>query len=1197
MYVRRLLLQGFKTFAGKTSLEFQRGVTAVVGPNGSGKSNLADALRWVLGEQSYSTLRGRRTEDVIFSGSSSRAPLGMAEVSLLLDNEDGYFPVDFPELEITRRAYRSGVNEYLINRRRVRLQDVEQVLGGLTSSYVVIHQGLVDEALSLRPRERRVLLEEAAEVRRYHERREKAQERLVQTAANITRVSDLRHELLPRLRQLERQSQQARQRSELQAALHQALRAWYRRQWAEGSAALEQALAAEREAQGRLARSRDALEEANLRVAGLRQSLQESRRWQEEQRQKELELQRREAALRQEAAQVEGERRALERYCRELSPELERWQREAAQQQERGRATGESLAALQARAGAFQVETQQREEAFRQAEAVRQSIQNRRQEIQQALRAVAAHIQEAEQRLSFLATRREALEVEEAERGGLLAELRAHEQRNREQAEQAAARLKALDDAAGELLRRGEALRAEVAQAQEAHRRTIAGLEGARVRLAESRARLEALARSGAQLDGTSFLQEWARREGRPALLSALAQLSIPPGLEPAVEVTLGPQSAALLSADWAQATEALDRLTAAGGGRATLLVQEALRPPPRPEIPPGASLLLDHLSYPPEAGPALACLLGRVLLAADRQEARRLADNLPPGWTVVTPQGEALAAEGVLRGGRVPQGHGDLALERERQGLVHAVAAAEESCRQAEQAQQDAQQRRATLEQSLGTYNRQREELRIGREGQDRLIQEVAREGARIAAEIARHEQRLATLGEEQGQIAAESAALQSRLEELRRDQESLQEQGRQLALDEQAAGEEYNRARDLWQESRTAWAVAQKELENQQMLEELGRRNAERLQQQIAAGTQRLQEALAQVARWEERSAALAEEIAQVGAEQAALLEAAAPSAVSLNELARWEEEASRRRQIVLDDEAAAARAAMEEQRQQDRLRDVLRRGLADLGPEADAYGPAGEAFLNALLEDPPEWARAPLDTSLPGEEWERRIAHLREEVRRVGPVNPLAEEEYQEARERYEFLGQQLADLTAASHSLQQVIAELDRAMEERFQETFEAINREFQGYFARLFGGGTASLRLVRLEEDDSGLAGMGVEIVARAPGKRAHSLALLSGGERALTSAALLFAILKVNPRPFCLLDEVDAMLDEANVGRFRECLEELAARTQFIVITHNRGTVQAAHTLYGVTMADDGTSRVLSLRLEEAGAEPPPSAA
>ena len=281
------------------------------------------------------------------------------------------------------------------------------------------------------------------------------------------------------------------------------------------------------------------------------------------------------------------------------------------------------------------------------------------------------------------------------------------------------------------------------------------------------------------------------------------------------------------------------------------------------------------------------------------------------------------------------------------------------------------------------------------------------------------------------------------------------------------------------------------------------------------------------------------------------------------------------------------AAARAALAVQRWREARRELLQRALGEIGPEASAYGPAGEALLNALLTDPPEWTRLPLDPNLTREELERRVAHLREEVRRIGPVNPLAEEEYRQTRERYDFLGQQLQDLHDAARSLEQVIVELDRAMEQRFHETFEAVQREFQAYFTRLFGGGSAALRLVRLEEEDGGLSGLGVEILARPPGKRVHSLALLSGGERALTSAALLFAILKVNPRPFCLLDEVDAMLDEANVGRFRECLQELASRTQFIVITHNRGTIEAADLLYGVSMADDGTSRVLSLRLED----------
>jgi len=1189
MHVRRLQLQGFKTFAGKTTFEFKRGITAIVGPNGSGKSNLADALRWVLGEQSYSTLRSRRTEDVIFSGSSSRAPLGMAEVSLLLDNEDHYFDVDFPELEIARRAYRSGTNEYLINRRRVRLMDVQEVLGGLTSSYVVIHQGLVDEALSLRPHERRVLLEEAAEVHHYHERRNKAEDRLKKTAVNMTRVSDLSNELAPRLRVLERQSRQARQRAELNGELHQALRAWYRLLWEEAAGTLECSRQQESSAQAKLTATRSALEQANREVAVRREALQEVQRRQEEHRQQETALRQRETALRQELAQVEGERRALERYCEELTSEIGRWRQELNRHAERQQVTLEAHQDLESRTGQAQDEMQHREVALREAETALHRVQEERQGAQQHLRILTTQAQEAERRLEAGIARQEALVREESERQDLFSELRS-------QREQVEAERQAVTGQLAEqtldwelLLARVEQLRGEVAQAQETHRCKIAALEQARVRLAEDRARLESLSRNGALGDGASFLQEWSRSEARPALRAALDDLVIPSGLEAAVEAALGTHAAALLAADWKEAVWALDALVGAGAGRATLLPQEILRPPERPpELDPDSEgLLLDHLKGL-EADPSvLWSLLGRVLLAADREAARRVAARLAPGWTVVTRQGEALTAEGILRGGVRPAGRGTLALERERQALVRAVAEAEHACLEAETAQTDARQQRADLEQTLADLHGQREEMRLLREGLLRRGEELDRELARIEGDAGRHQQRLEALQAERNQLEAERLAQQEQQLQVQGEEGPLQKRLTALEETEQEAQAAYTRARDRWQEARTLWAVVQKERENQHALDEMAARNAQRLEEQIAEGEQRLQAAREQMASWEARATALQPDIVQVADEVAALLQAVEPASLPLDELAHWEEEAAQRRQEVLEADGAAARANVDVQRQEDRLREVLRRGLADLGPQADAYGQAGEAFIEALLEEPPEWSRAPLDTTRPAEDWERRIAQLHEEIRRIGPVNPLAEEEYRETQDRYDFLQQQLQDLADASRSLEQVIAELDQAMQERFEETFAAINAEFQGYFARLFGGGSASLRLVQLTDEEEGLASMGVEIMARPPGKRAHSLALLSGGERALTSAALLFAILKVNPRPFCLLDEVDAMLDEANIGRFRECLEELATETQFIVITHNRGTVQAANTLYGVSMTEDGSSRMLSMRLEE----------
>ncbi len=1171
MYVRQLHLQGFKTFATRTSFSFGRGITAIVGPNGSGKSNLADALRWVLGEQSYSTLRSRRTEDVIFSGSPSRPPAGMAEVTLVLDNEDGALPIDFPEVEITRRAYRSGANEYFLNRRRVRLQDIEEVLGGLSASYVVIHQGLVDEALSLRPRERRLLLEEAAEVRRYHERRQKALERLRETAANMTRLSDLRNELLPRLRALERQSQQVRQRAGLEASLQEALRTWYRLLWEEVSSALRQAEREEEEARNRLELLRASAEEVIRQIASLRQAVQESRQKEEERRRKEGEIRRRIGTLRERLARALGESQALERHREELRAEVARYRRELALQEERRAFLAQAGKALKERVLQAQAGLQRQQEHYRQAETDLRSVQ-------QNLQA----LQEQERRLEQLRAREEVLAREEAERRRLLEELAEQKRRLEEERARAMEEQARREEVWTSLCARRKALQAEVESRQEDLRKQDEAQESARLRLADLRARLETLEED----DATSFLEEWARRQGRPAFSTLLDRLTVPRGLRKALAAALGVHLLPLLFSTWEEAREALRALEGAKTGSATFLPRDELRPPPSalsgsPALG-SEGLLLDHLTCPREDRPALACLLGRVLLARDLEAARRIARGIPAGWLVVTREGEAVTAEGVLSGGKLWED----ALERreERRRLARATAEVEVQVVEGERKRTETRERLAAAQAALTALATEMEEKRLAREEGARHLLDLDLSLERLEEEIGRQSLRLEELSGERGRLEEEMQA--SAPGEANR-RLVLQEELEQARVREEQAREEFLRARRSLEEARLVWAVARKEEENQRALEEMVQQGVRGLQRQVEKGEKRLEEIgrrleaqAAQIASWEAELAGLEQEIA-------ALEEVSAPP--SLRELEEKEAEEARLREEILAWETAASRAALAVQRWRDARRELLQRALAEIGPEASAYGPAGEALLNALLSSPPEWTRLPLDPNLTREEVERRVAHLREEVRRIGPVNPLAEEEYRETQERYDFLGQQLQDLHDAARSLEQVVAELDRAMEQRFHETFEAVQREFQAYFTRLFGGGSAALRLVRLEEEDGGLSGLGVEITARPPGKRAHSLALLSGGERALTSAALLFAILKVNPRPFCLLDEVDAMLDEANVGRFRECLLELASRTQFILITHNRGTIEAADLLYGVSMADDGTSRVLSLRLEEQG--------
>ncbi len=1188
MRVRYLSLQGFKTFASRTVFRFEEGITAIVGPNGSGKSNLADALRWVLGEQSYSALRSRRTEDVIFSGSSNRAPMGMAEVSLLLDNSDGYLPVDFTEVEITRRAYRSGVNEYFLNRRRVRLQDIAEILGGLTSSYVVIHQGLVDEALSLRPRERRLLLEEAAEVRRYHERRQKAEQQLSQTEASMVRIADLRNELLPRLHVLERQSRQARERAQLEAALQQALRAWYRLQWEEASRALAAASREEEAARAALKAARARYAERVQGLEGLRAAAQEFLRQQEERRQREAALRQQETELARLQAQVDGERRALERQLHELVAERTRQRQEAAAHEARRSQIRAAKEELDRRLEELRRAIEEHEAAFRAAQEKLASCETALQDLEQRSRALALRRAEAMRRIEFAAARLQALAQEEAERERFLGEIEA---RGAEaQAEEARlleeqARLQAQ---AERLERERAAQTARLLRARREAQEATSALAEARARQEEARLQLEALTRIASPTDGRPFLEAWCRERGLAPFVSLFARLQVAPELERALEAALGPEMAPLVSPSLRDGLAALEALRENQAGRVWLVPEAAVQPPEHASPPVSLPRLVDHLLFPEEDRPAWTALLGRVLLAPDLQVAWESARALLPGWRVVTRAGEMVTPEGAVAGGRYPSRPSAWTLERERRHWQEKLRAAQQQLEEARGQLAEAEARVAEGEEALSTLERDARGVSRQLEEVTARADALARARSRQEEEAGRHRTRLEALRAEQAQREAERLEAEGGLVSLQAEELALDEERSRQARLVQEARDELRRAEAQLQELRTAWAVACKEQESLRALEEMAQRDAERLAQRLAAGEALREQILARLGTLEARAEGIQQELGRLSAALGEVVWAPLPQAVDPAELARREAEVSQLRHALLQAEAAAQRAEMEVRLQRDRLREVLRRGLAEVGPEASAYGPAGEALLNALLDDPPEWARAPLPEGVTAEELERRVALLREEVRRTGPVNPLAEEEYRQTRERYDFLGQQLQDLQDAARSLRQLIAELDRAMEERFQETFAAINREFQAYFSRLFGGGTANLRLVRLEEEDGGgLANLGVEIVARPPGKRAHTLSLLSGGERALTSAALLFAILKVNPRPFCLLDEVDAMLDEANVGRFRECLEELATQTQFIVITHNRGTIEAAHTLYGVSLAEDGTSKVLSLRLEE----------
>lgn len=1190
MYLKRLVIQGFKTFATRTVLEFRPGITAVVGPNGSGKSNLADAVRWVLGEQSLATLRCKRSEELIYAGGGRRAPAGLAEVSLTIDNSDRLLPLDFDEVTITRRATRAGESEYFINRARVRLRDLLAATEPLGGSYTIINQGLVDAALTLRPEERRRLFEDAAEIGGFEARKAEAVRRLRETEANLSRLGDLLAELEPRLRSLKRQAAQARQYRELAAELHQLQVRFYGQQWQAARALSARTSAELARTEHELAAARAAQADIAAELNALRATLRAQREALGALHQQSGELHRRaEAAQRELAVGAERvaalARRAEDRERQRNDLALRR-QQAANQQAEAEAELARAEAALRDRQQALAAA----EAALARDEAARRELAAALRQAQdaalQAARAVAGQRSLGEQ-LQAQAGRlaREAAELADAlaqaaaRQATAQAELeQAHAQREQATADHQAAA--AAEHAARTAL---EELHSAYARADEQHataRRALADLEARH----ES---LERLARSYAgTFAGVRAAMQWAERSGRPGFALVQSLIRPPAELETAVEVALGARLQQIVVERWEDAEQAIAELKRSGAGRATFLPLDTLvsrdhgaPSPGGPDNPAVLGVAADLVDYDPRYAAVVRQLLGRVLIVRDLATARAELRRLGGGWSIVTLGGEQVSSGGALTGGAQTKEHGTLRRERELRELPARVAAARDELAQAA-AQRSALESRIEahaarlreLEGQTRAAQRQLEAARADRDAAGRRLAQAEQEhqwAARRQADLAAASASLAAQREEAATslVAAEAAAhtAERRLAELHARQEAAAEADR--AAQEQLAG------------LRAAVGAAEGQLRAARQLQAAHRQSLTLIAHQQAE----LDQAAAGL---EAEHAALSAEHERLAADHAALLAAIDglraqidPAEAGLHaeeaRLSALEQRESAATATLLACESAHGRAALEAQRATDRQEALVERAAAD---GVDVLTASAAPPVDGSPDEPTA-LNAAIDT-------------LKTRILRLGAVNPLALEEYEETAERQRFLSSQLDDLREAGATLLELIGELDQAMNSRFTATFNAVAVEFERSFSELFGGGSAKLVLTSPPGDngetpaDSGARAQGIEIIVRPPGKKQQNISLLSGGERALTAAALLFAILSVNPSPFCILDETDAALDESNVGRFGDALRRLTAQTQFILITHNRGTIEVADTLYGVSMSDDGSSKTISLRVE-----------
>lgn len=1191
--LKSLELQGYKTFASRTLFEFAERVTAIVGPNGSGKSNIADAVRWVLGETSLSLLRARRTEDMIFSGSEQRPRAGMAAVTITFDNSEGWLPIDFTEVTISRRAFRDGRNEYYLNGQRVRRRDVQELLaaaGLAEQSYTIIGQGLVDAALSLKAAERRTLFEEAAGIQLYRARREEALRRLETTRRNLERVQDILAELEPRLRSLERQAQRARDYEQVRADLQRLLREWYGYQWYRAQEELIEARQAWQQQESALIAARERDAELETRTTALQDRIRTWREALNVAHRDLADLHRRRERVYRDLAVADERRRALEEQQAQTRTELARQEAEVQLLEER-------LAAAEARVSQC---TTEREEAARELEQAQAALRERR----QAHAEVERTLDDLRRRLGALRGKQEHLHA----RLTALTQQQEHQQRELEsarqalaQAEETARRARRTLNERQQTLEAARKAEAQAAAALEEARAALRERESAARAAEESHTRLQGeLARLQARLDvlhqaeqalegyasGARTLLQAVREGHLPGGQALGSALQVPPELETAIAAALGALVDGVVLPDKPAVEQALTLLER-HPGRAALVPQDS-QPLPSTPTPPADPDCLGLASRLVETEPALRPLverlLGQVLVVRDRRAAARLHSQAPD-MRLVTLAGEVFEPHGVVLVGQGSAG-GVIRRARERRELQTRIASLTQRLTAARQtlesARHDLQTQRAVLEQAEQAQEQARTLTSQAQQAYQQAAAALEHARQQVAwhqEQIARHEQTLADVAQ---QAAHLSTARQNAAQSLTEIQEAIREARHRLAT---LPLEEFQTAVGHWE---TRLAVADQALRDAQARLEEVRQAAQTAKKRLTALQTRLeaqQQALAQheqhKAELHRQENTLAEQIAALEARIRPQEESLAADEAALQAL---QQEAAQVREHLHRVERQHAQVQLIFARRQEALETLRERIEDDFGLVAFEYADSVEGPTPLPLEGVVE--HLPRVTHI-SPDLEAMLKRKRAQLRRMGAINPEAQQEYEEVRQRHAFLTSQMADLREAEADIRDVIAELDALMEREFRRTFEAVAHEFREIFTRLFGGGSA--RLVLTEPED--LTNSGIDIEARLPGRRTQGLALLSGGERSLTAAALVFALLRVSPTPFCILDEVDAMLDEANVARFRELLEELSQHTQFVVITHNRNTVQAADVIYGITMGRDSASQVISLRLDEVSDE------
>ena len=1181
MYLKNIEVYGFKSFAQKINFEFHNGITGIVGPNGSGKSNVGDAVRWVLGEQSAKQLRGGNMQDVIFSGTENRKPLSYASVSITLENSDHKLPVDYQEVTVTRRLYRSGESEYLMNGSHCRLKDIQELFydtGIGKEGYSIIGQGQIDKILSGKPEERRELFDEAAGIVKFKRRKNTTLKKLEEEKQNLVRVTDILSELDRQLGPLEKQSETARKYLEQKERLKEREVNLFLQEMEEITASLEEKEEKSRLTRGQLEETSADYEKVKVEYEELEGKLENLNRKidqaRERMQQDALARQQMEGQIEILKEQIHSARQNEEHY-RERQKTICADQKSRSVQLEQFRQEQEEL---KGRLSGIRRQQKEKEERLSQVqeqiESCSQAVEEGKNEIIEVLNSRV----NTKGKVQRFDTMMEQINIRKAQLNQQKLSLRGEEQQQQKDREEAQARHQKIEEKIQKLRTvqedKGQELQRLQGQLEEEKKQFEIGS----TTYHREESRLESLVNLTERYEGygNSIRRVMEQKKKVPGILGVVADLiQVEKDYEIAIETALGGSIQNIVTDHEQTAKQMIEFLKRNRYGRATFLpltsiegrgefrTREALQEP-------GVLGIASDLVKVGKGFENLSrYLLGRTLVVDHMDHAIAIGKKYRHSLRMVTLEGESLNPGGSMTGGAFRNNSNLLGRRREIEELQEAV----------KRLKTEMAQLQNSMEKNRGRRNQLRDDLT---ELKELLQEEYLREN---------------TVRLQLQKIEEKQQEMQKSYEQMKREGTQILQQIREVEENRMAISAELEATKKDEKELEAFIESRQKELEEWQEEESAISHDLEQIRMDASAMAQKTEFAGSNIARVKREPQALEEELLVV--EQHLREDAKDVTEKEKNiEGIRQKIQESREKEETQREQTEAFMREKEQTQEvhksffdkRDELSgqiSLLDKELFRLNQQVEKLTESQEQKISYMWEEyeiTPNSAKSYRKEEMQdGLQLKKEIGEIKEAIRKLGNVNVNAIEDYKELKERHTFLSGQYQDLVEAEASLQSIIQELDEGMRKQFTEKFKEIQKEFDKAFKELFGGGKGTLELI----EDEDILEAGIRIISQPPGKKLQNMMQLSGGEKALTAIALLFAIQNLKPSPFCLLDEIEAALDDSNVGRFAGYLKKLTKNTQFIIITHRRGTMGAADRLYGITMQEKGVSTLVSVDLVE----------